>query len=720
MINSAYKKYSFMKTRYLILLILLLPAAIFANEKSLKILTLNVWSGLNYNGTCKVGEYETELRREQRYRSLLVQLKILEPDIIFLQEVNPAGKYSTGLADALGYNEIHHVCNAGLKILGIGIPSNLNEGLSILTKPGYELEKFDVWKLSGSPGVNGDFVNIHFNEAEYALVGKIKIKGIPFYLINVHLFAAVGRNDELKKKLDSLHEGRIIAHEEYNDALSDWENGLEKQKEETKELIRKKRDIPDSTPIIMAGDFNSTPESDVIKRIVLAGNMIHTYGHTVDYYPNTWDPLLNKNIKFSVDKESKQENNPDPFNRISSDFDKQSKTIDYIFLNELFTPKDIIKTEIAADSSINGTQPSDHFGVLSEINIDDVLKRAHVETDLIKKPTGMTIEPLPILNYDSDAGFGYGAKAFALNMLKMNESFDIVLFNSTKGERWYRFVFSLPDFDLRQFKKYPLSIDLTVDYDKWITSNFFGTGSSASYDDKQTYTKEPLEASLMFGHAFSKSFITQAGIKYKSVKQYNFSNQNELFQRYPELKREKVAYSSLLLNARYDTRNSFTNSSSGSVVQLESEIVPKAKFNDVNFARLSLWLQQYFTLCYPKTVLALRYSVQSIFGNDIPVQNLLSLGGNSTLRGSVQDRYLDKTSSLFNAELRFPIYWRFGGVTGIDAGKVWGSLSKVDLKNWVVNSAFGLRFCMNTFVIRFDVGLGKETTGIYLNFGQLF
>ena len=57
------------------------------------------------------------------------------------------------------------------------------------------------------------------------------------------------------------------------------------------------------------------------------------------------------------------------------------------------------------------------------------------------------IELFPILSYDSDAGFGYGAKAFFYDQLNSRESFDIILFNSTKGEQWYKFVFSIPDFE---------------------------------------------------------------------------------------------------------------------------------------------------------------------------------------------------------------------------------------------------------------------------------
>ncbi|MBI2430208.1 MAG: hypothetical protein HYV29_15680, partial [Ignavibacteriales bacterium] len=66
-------------------------------------------------------------------------------------------------------------------------------------------------------------------------------------------------------------------------------------------------------------------------------------------------------------------------------------------------------------------------------------------------------EALPIVAYDTDVGFGYGTKLFLLDQLDERESFDLVAFNSTKGERWYRFVFSLPDFEMRQGTEYALA-----------------------------------------------------------------------------------------------------------------------------------------------------------------------------------------------------------------------------------------------------------------------
>jgi outer membrane protein assembly factor BamA len=331
-----------------------------------------------------------------------------------------------------------------------------------------------------------------------------------------------------------------------------------------------------------------------------------------------------------------------------------------------------------------------------------------------------TIEGLPILMYDTDVGFGFGAKAFFLNYLGRNESFDLTLFQSTKGERWYRFVFSLPDFERRQGTVYPLALDLTVDYDKYIKNSFFGVGNMSHFSDKEDYTREPIDISLALSRGFTSSLVGQVGWRYKTVRNFNFSEESRLRSLPPALNASRVSYASIFLSLRYDTRDSYVNPSQGTVLQGEAEVVPHSGLENITFTQLSAWVQHYTELLMPKTVLALRLGMQGLIGSDLPVQVLLPMGGGTTLRGAPQDRYLDRVSAVANAELRFPIFWRFGGVAGFDFGKVWSALKDFDLHRWAVNPVAGLRFYMNTFVVRCDVGFGKETTGLYFNFGQVF
>ncbi|MCK4446551.1 MAG: hypothetical protein KAW56_05675, partial [Candidatus Marinimicrobia bacterium] len=43
-------------------------------SNSLRILDINIWSGLDYKGYIKMGEYETDIVREKRYQALLTQI----------------------------------------------------------------------------------------------------------------------------------------------------------------------------------------------------------------------------------------------------------------------------------------------------------------------------------------------------------------------------------------------------------------------------------------------------------------------------------------------------------------------------------------------------------------------------------------------------------------------------------------------------------------------
>jgi outer membrane protein assembly factor BamA len=348
--------------------------------------------------------------------------------------------------------------------------------------------------------------------------------------------------------------------------------------------------------------------------------------------------------------------------------------------------------------------------------VDSSLQKSSRDSSLSES----TIEGLPILIYDTDVGFGFGAKAFFLNDLGRSESFDLTLFQSTKGERWYRLVFSLPDFERRQGTVYPLALDLVVDYDKYIKNNFFGVGNMSSFSDKENYTREPIDVSLALSRGFTTSLVGQVGWRYKTVRNFNFSEESRLRSLPPALNASRVSYASVFFSLRYDTRNSYINPSQGSVLQGDAEVVPHSGLENVALTQISAWARHYTELFIPKTVLAVRLGMQGLMGIDLPVQVLLPIGGGSTLRGSPQDRYLDKVSAVANAELRFPIFWRFGGVAGLDLGKVWGAFKDFDLHRWAVNPVAGLRFYMNTFVVRCDVGFGKETTGLYFNFGQMF
>jgi hypothetical protein len=336
-------------------------------------------------------------------------------------------------------------------------------------------------------------------------------------------------------------------------------------------------------------------------------------------------------------------------------------------------------------------------------------------------------EIFPIINYDSDAGFGYGAKAFLFNQFRLNESFDLILYNSTKGERWYRFVFSVVDMQRRQGMEYPFALDLIIDYDKWINYRYYGVEYFYDQDtlvDYETYTREPFEISAILSKGFYKTLVAGLGLKYKTISSYNFDVYGELINTESDFNNRFIKTLSILATIRWDTRNNFINADKGTVLQIDADYAPRISLNNEYYLKLGLTFQNYLSLFKTQIVFASRLLGQIIFPDDVPIQLLLPIGGNNTLRGLQQDRYLSASTLVINNEIRFPIWWRFGGIAGLDVGCT-GSTMEYDfwapqLSGWIINPVLGLRFYMDNFIIRFDVGFGDESAGIYFNFGHIF
>ncbi len=322
---------------------------------------------------------------------------------------------------------------------------------------------------------------------------------------------------------------------------------------------------------------------------------------------------------------------------------------------------------------------------------------------------------LPMLSYDSNTGVGFGIKSCFLDHLGQNESFDAVIFGSSKEERWVRLVISLPDFERRQGKPYPAAVDLAVDYDLQPSYSFFGTGNRSSYDDRLYYKREAMDCSMTAAEGFTASMVGQAGIHLRSVRNSGFPPDKNI----PGADDGVYRFASLLFRFRYDTRTSYINPSQGVVLQGEVE-QSIAETGDSPFRRYGGWIQAYTSAMNERIIFAGRGGIQGLSADNVPQQNLLPVGGGSTVRGYAQDRYLDRISAVLNLEMRFPIYWRFSGAAGYDAGKVWNSIAVMDLNRWAVNPVIGLRFSFDTFITRLDVGISSEETAFYLNFGQLF
>jgi outer membrane protein assembly factor BamA len=358
-----------------------------------------------------------------------------------------------------------------------------------------------------------------------------------------------------------------------------------------------------------------------------------------------------------------------------------------------------------------------------------------------KKDTGIpeksykSISPLPIAMYDGDIGFGYGAKVKMVDYLGWKESFDLILFNSTKGERWYVFTFSWPDIEIRQGHSYPISLDIKAEYDKFLKYAFYGLGADTVDGDLTYFTHTTKTLQFTFGHGFSPRLALEASYAIRGLTYAASADEGDvlapLLQPLVDAGSQFVPYASLAL--RYDTSNSQIHPTRGFRAILQDDLSKSfLGSTDSDFNRFTLDLRKYMTVFGDVDVFAVRALVQYVDGDQIPFFDLSILGGGGTMnamRGYSQNRFLDKGKFLTNIEYRFPILWhtklilgmKLGGVVFIDAGTVWPSLSEIDLGKMAVDYGAGLRIYMPDFVVRVDVGFQPNgKMGLYFNFGHIF
>lgn len=319
--------------------------------------------------------------------------------------------------------------------------------------------------------------------------------------------------------------------------------------------------------------------------------------------------------------------------------------------------------------------------------------------------------------YDSDIGFGLGGKGLLKNHLKRDESFDLILFGSTKGEQWYVFTFSIPDFEIRQGTVYALAVDLKIEYDKILKSNFFGFGNDTEDNDWQ-FPKEMAKLDITLGRAFTEQIIAEVGLSFEHVSVYDFEDINPFLNpSIPGTGEHFIAYATI--KGRWDTRDSQIHPRRGWTLGVNSDFASEALGSDHTFQRYRLEINRYFPVFVSGYILAVRGWVQHVEGTP-PYYEQSAIGGGWTARGFKADRFLDRAMLLTSVEYRFPIRWRIGGVLFADAGRVYSGLQKASLRDWKANWGAGLRYYLQNFVVRFDVGISNEGERIFINFGHVF
>jgi endonuclease/exonuclease/phosphatase family metal-dependent hydrolase len=330
-------------------------AAVTAGTQSLRVVTINVWSGLDYKGSLKMGEYQAPETRERRTQILLEQLRELDPDAIAVNEANRLPGYARRLAGELGYDPILHVGLGGLRAGPLGLPLNLREGDVILARKSLRLERAGRRQLSGGPV--GNFFTFHFADATQVIGGRIGLGGRELYVFNTHWHASPFPTAECFRHLEERRNAGLIDAERRDELVAEAVEGHEWRLDEARKTLEFIDSVAGRAPVVLMGDFNALEDSEEIALLRAAGfrDAYAAAGNPPGY---TWDGTVNTNIQLQ------KRTHPEDFWQ-----EPKQQRIDYIFFRG--PGLEVEACRVVLNRPHEGLYPSDHFGVMADFQFRD-------------------------------------------------------------------------------------------------------------------------------------------------------------------------------------------------------------------------------------------------------------------------------------------------------------------------------------------------------------
>lgn len=315
---------------------------------------------------------------------------------------------------------------------------------------------------------------------------------------------------------------------------------------------------------------------------------------------------------------------------------------------------------------------------------------------------------------------GIGASVHYERFLDHETKFDTDLSQSTKNQAFYRLRYTGPEF----FDPRLLFVGWAA-YENDRTARFFGIGAASREEGESNYTLRQWGGEVTLGWRFRPNLVAslrervrQVTIRPGAVKSLPY-----LKDRFRDIPGENGAFVwAHRLTLAFDSRDAIETPKRGRFGQVFIEVAQGALGSDASFVRYGLEGRALWPHFGERLVTAVRGLVDRVDGADVPFFELSALGGDDTLRGFGENRFLDEGRFLVNAEERIKVFeLHYGDVrTDIElaifaeAGRVFRNFS--DLGSGKIQAVWGggIRFvAARQIVAKIDVGIGSEGAAIF-------
>ncbi len=335
-------------------------------------------------------------------------------------------------------------------------------------------------------------------------------------------------------------------------------------------------------------------------------------------------------------------------------------------------------------------------------------------------PSKIVLAPVIIYTPETKLGLGVGAKY----LFKLRGSGD----ETRTSNMPMSVIYTLEN----QFVAYS-GFEIFSNQEKWmLTGNlqfqifpqfYYGIGRTTPETNEEEFTyNQVLIEPILLKQLFARHLFLGGGIRYNRIGGVETVPDGLL-----ETDNYSGSQGSTSVGAElaivYDSRDNLLNAHKGWYAEFTHGMYGKILGGTHKFQLTRLDLRHYFRPFKNRpSVLAFQLVTHFSF-NDVPLNELGALGGGEIMRGYYEGRYLDRNMVAMQAEYRFNLTGRLGGVVFTGVGDVAPSVQSFRFANLRGSVGFGIRFLLDSredLNIRADWGFGNRTNNYYLNIAEAF
>ena len=255
-------------------------------------------------------------------------------------------------------------------------------------------------------------------------------------------------------------------------------------------------------------------------------------------------------------------------------------------------------------------------------------------------------------------------------------------------------------------------------YEKYPTC-FYGLGNDTNNGGAEKYTPEYVRGRMFIEHRLKGFFKVKVGFRFRNQALVKVDREGMLLASGAPYARGRLDAGPEMALV-WDSRDNTIATKNGTL--LEAISFGSVFHNEGGgYNGLALDTRKFVTV-FSGIVLAYMAEITD-FRGQAPFYLYTSLGGYERLRGYEENRFVDRSTMLFQHDIRFPVYGSFDGVVFGAAGRVGPDVGSLFSGRYHRAFGAGFRWYYNredNLVLGLNYAWGKDSTGVYVGFGEAY